>query len=97
MQTLIGPILSRHDGYAFDTWTRAAGLSRGFGYRRIEDAYYARKAAFADETRAGGPGALLCNTLDAFTAEIQDAAIEAAPVWQVTAPCTTAPEPALAA
>ena len=93
MQTLIGPILSRPDGYAFDTWTREAGLRRGFGYRRIEDAYYARNAAYAEETRPGGSGALLCNTLDEFTAEIEYAGLEAAPVWQVTTPRTTAPQP----
>ena len=44
MHTVIGPILTRDGGYAFDSWTPEEGLSRGYAYRRIEDAHYARKA-----------------------------------------------------
>ncbi len=41
---IIGPILKRSAGYSFDTWTATKGLSVGYVYLRIEDAYYDRKA-----------------------------------------------------
>ena len=44
MGTVIGPVLTRADGYGFDTWTAGKGVIRGYPYRRIEDAYYARYA-----------------------------------------------------
>jgi hypothetical protein len=71
MQTIIGPVLARAGLYAFDSWTPAAGFRRGFGYRRIDDAYYARNAELTG-------GALACNTLDAFVAEMQSAAAQPA-------------------
>jgi hypothetical protein len=66
MDTLIGPVLARAGLFAFDSWTPAAGLRQGFGYRRIEDAYYARKAELTS-------GAIPCNTLDAFYAQMRNA------------------------
>jgi hypothetical protein len=42
MQIVVGPVLTREGGYAFDCWTSRHGLSRGYAYGRIEDAYYAR-------------------------------------------------------
>jgi hypothetical protein len=42
MHVVIGPILTRERGYASDSWTPEDGLTRGYVYRRIEDAYYAR-------------------------------------------------------
>jgi hypothetical protein len=44
MGIVIGPVLRRADGYGFDIWTAVKGVTRGYPYRRIEDAYYARKA-----------------------------------------------------
>ena len=44
MGTVIGPVLTRADRYGFDTWTAGKGVIRGYPYRRIEDAYYARNA-----------------------------------------------------
>ena len=41
MHVVIGPVLTRARGYAFDSWTPEDGLTRGEVYRRIEDAYYA--------------------------------------------------------
>jgi hypothetical protein len=38
MGTVIGPVLRRADGYSFDTWTAGKGVTRGYPYRRIEDA-----------------------------------------------------------
>src|SRR5260370_22126049 len=43
MQIVLGPVLTRNGGYAFDCWTPEEGLSRGDTYGRIEDAHYARK------------------------------------------------------
>ena len=67
MPIILGPVLTRAGGYAFDAWTPEGGLSRGYVYPRIEDAYYARKA----ESRAPGNGSagciLACNTADEFT------------------------------
>jgi hypothetical protein len=82
MQTVIGPVLARTDGYAFDTWTHESGLHRGFGYRRIDDAYYARNAALAGDARPGESGAIVCNTLDAFLAQVEGAALSAEIAWQ---------------
>ena len=42
MQIVLGPVLTRKGGYAFDCWTPEKGLSRGYIYGRIEDAHYAR-------------------------------------------------------
>ena len=44
MGTVIGPVLRRADGYGFDIWNAGKEVTRGFPYRRIEDAHYARKA-----------------------------------------------------
>jgi hypothetical protein len=38
MSALVGPVLIRDGGYAFDIWTPEEGLSRSFRYRRAEDA-----------------------------------------------------------
>ena len=43
MHVVVGPIVTRDGGFAFDSWTPENGLSRGYSYRRIEDANYARK------------------------------------------------------
>ena len=67
MAVIIGPVLTREGGYAFDAWTPEQGLSHGYVYCRIEDAYYARKV----ELRAPGSGSasriLACSTADEFT------------------------------
>jgi hypothetical protein len=39
MPVILGPVLMREGGYAFDAWTRENGLRRGYVYRRIDDAY----------------------------------------------------------
>jgi hypothetical protein len=41
MGIVIGPVLSRADGYNFDTWTTGKGMSCGCPLCRIEDAHYA--------------------------------------------------------
>jgi hypothetical protein len=55
MGIVIGPVLRRADGYRFDTWTAGKGMTRGYPYRRIEDAHYARNA----EIKASAQGRAL--------------------------------------
>src|SRR5881392_921087 len=72
MHTVVGPILTKEGGYAFDIWTPEEGLSRGYTYRRIEDAHYARNAEIRSRKR-GRPGpALTCDTLDGFTSAVAE-------------------------
>ena len=47
--------------------TRATGVTRGYPYRRIEDAHYARKAEIKAQGRA--VAAIVCQTLDEFIAK----------------------------
>ena len=72
MHTVIGPILMRDGGYAFDSWTPDEGLSRGYSYHRIEDAHYARKAEIRYCTRAHGGHMAACSTVDEFTSARAD-------------------------
>jgi hypothetical protein len=69
-QAVIGPIVTREGGYAFDLWTPEAGMIRGFCHRRVEDACYARK--YEIKSRPGRFAASLtaCATLDEFTAAL---------------------------
>ena len=68
MNLVIGPVLRRADGYAFDTWTAGKGVIRGYPYRRIEDAYYARNAEIKAFAQGRAPSAIVCQTLDEFIA-----------------------------
>jgi hypothetical protein len=58
---ILGPVLVRDGGYAFDSWTPENGRTLGCVYRRIEDAHYARKAEIL---HAGD--IVACNTVDEF-------------------------------
>jgi hypothetical protein len=69
MDIVIGPVLRRADGYGFNTWTAGKGVSRGYPYRRIEDAYYARNAEIKASAQARTPAAIVCQTLDEFIAK----------------------------
>jgi hypothetical protein len=42
MHIVVGPVLMRKGGYAFDCWTPEQGLTLGYTYGRVEDAHYAR-------------------------------------------------------
>ena len=70
MSMVIGPVLRHADAYSFDTWTAGEGVSGGYPYRRIEDAYYARNAEIKASARGRAPSAIVCQTLDEFI-EIQ--------------------------
>ena len=69
MDIVIGPVLRRADAYRFDTWTADNGLTRGYPYRRIDDAYYARNAEIKASAQGRAPGAIVCQTLDEFIAK----------------------------
>lgn len=69
MQTVVGPILMKEGCYAFDSWTPEEGLSRGYAYRRVEDAHYARNT----EIRRRRPSpAVVCGTLEEFTLAVAE-------------------------
>ena len=70
MTVVIGPVLNSADGYQFDTWTAARGVTRGYPYRRIEDAYYARNAEIKASTQGRASTAIVCQTLDEFIVKL---------------------------
>ena len=70
MNIVIGPVLSRADGYAFDTWTAGNGMTRSYPYRRIDQAYYARNAEIKASARSRVSAAIVCQTLDEFIVKL---------------------------
>ena len=72
MHTVVGPILTKEGGYAFDMWTPEEGLSRGYAYRRVEDAHYARNAEIRSRKQGRPVAALTCDTLDEFTSAVAE-------------------------
>ncbi len=72
MHAFVGPIVTREGGYAFDSWTPEQGLSRGYLYRRIEDAHYARKVEIRSGIRGSSGPMLACSTIDEFTSALAE-------------------------
>jgi hypothetical protein len=78
MSGVVGPVLTKPGGYAFDIWTVEYGVSHGYVYRRIEDAVYARKVtidrAVAESGMLDGLEPLddvcICATLEQFMTEL---------------------------
>jgi hypothetical protein len=70
MHVIVGPIVTRDGGFAFDSWTPEGGLSRGYSYRRIEDAHYARKVEIRSSTRRFVGPMVACSTVDEFTSAL---------------------------
>jgi hypothetical protein len=66
MAAIIGPVLLREGGYAFDAWTPEQGLSRGYVYPRVEDAHYARKAQLRALVHGSADHIVACSTVDEF-------------------------------
>jgi hypothetical protein len=66
MQVVIGPVLWRQGGYAFDSWTAEEGLSRGYIYRRVEDAHYARIVEIRSRNKGHANHIAACGTVDEF-------------------------------
>jgi len=72
MHVVVGPIVTRDGGFAFDSWTPQNGLSRGYSYRRIEDAHYARRVEIKSRiTRNSGP-MIACGTVDEFASALAE-------------------------
>jgi hypothetical protein len=67
VHVVVGPVVTRDGGFAFDSWTPDRGLSRGYSYRRIEDAHYARKAQIRSGAGSVTGPMVTCSTLDEFT------------------------------
>ena len=72
MHAVVGPILLKEGRYAFDLWTPEEGLSRGYAYRRIEDAHYARNAEIRSRRQGRSGAAVDCSTLDEFTLAVTE-------------------------
>jgi hypothetical protein len=72
MHAIVGPILLKEGCYAFDLWTAEEGLSRGYAYRRVEDAHYARNAEIRSRRRGRSGDAVACGTLDEFTLAVAE-------------------------
>jgi len=66
MHVRIRPVLTRERGYAFDSWTPEDGLTRGYVYRRIEDAYYARNFEIRVHGESTAGDLVACATVDEF-------------------------------
>ena len=66
MQIVLGPVLTRNGGYAFDCWTPEEGLSRGYTYGRIEDAHYARNIEIRSRNNRSSDQTIGCSTVDEF-------------------------------
>jgi hypothetical protein len=66
MQIVVGPVLTRKGGYAFDCWTAEEGLSRGYTYGRIEDAHYARNVEIRSRNNGSSDPTIACSTVDEF-------------------------------
>ena len=69
MAIVVGPVLARSGGYRFDLWIAGKGLSPGYPYRRIEDAYYDRNTVIRASGQDRASGAVVCQTLDEFVAK----------------------------
>ena len=70
MNIVIGPVLRRADGYAFDTWSAGKGVTRSYPYHRIDQAYYARTAQIKASVQSRAPAAIVCQTLDEFIVKL---------------------------
>ena len=66
MQIVVGPILTRKGGYAFDCWRPERGLSVGYVYGRVEDAHYARNVEIRSSKKRDSTETIACSTVDEF-------------------------------
>jgi len=66
MHIVVGPVLMRKGGYAFDCWTPEHGLSLGYTYGRVEDAHYARKVEIRSGKKGCSDKMIACTTVDEF-------------------------------
>ena len=66
MRIVLGPVVARKGGYAFDCWTPEKGLGRGYTYGRIEDAHYARNVEIRSHSKGSSNQTIACSTVDDF-------------------------------
>ena len=66
MQIVLGPVVTRKGGYAFDCWTPIEGLRLGYTYHRIEDALYARNVEIRSCNKGSSDQTIACSTVDEF-------------------------------
>jgi hypothetical protein len=66
MHVVIGPVLTRKGGYAFDCWSLEEGLTGGYAYPRVEDAYYARNFEIRSRKKGYSDRTIACSTVDDF-------------------------------
>jgi len=72
MHAIVGPILAREGGFAFDSWTPEEGLSRGFAYRRVGDAHYARNVEIRSRRKGRRGPPTVCSTEEEFTSAVAE-------------------------
>ena len=73
MHTVVGTVVvTTEGGFGFDLWTPEEGLSRGFSYHRIEDAYYARKIEIRSRTKSLAGPMVACINLDEFASALAE-------------------------
>ena len=77
MKPVVGPVLIKDGGYAFDVWTPERGLSCSFRYPRAEDAYYARRVEIRYFAKPHVGAAVSCDTVDEFQAALAQRALAA--------------------
>ena len=82
MNIVIGPVLSRADGYAYDTWAAGKGVTRSYRYRWMDQAYYARNAEIKTSAQGRAPAPIVCQTLDDFIANSTGYEMLAATMWE---------------
>jgi hypothetical protein len=63
----VGP--RAHRGLVTAGVSASKGVIRGYPYRRIEDAHYARNAEIKASAQGRAPSAIVCQTLDEFIAK----------------------------
>ena len=61
-----GTCSNEEGGYAFDCWTPERGLSVGYTYGRVEDAYCARKVEIRSHNEGRSDETIACSTVDEF-------------------------------
>jgi hypothetical protein len=66
MLTVVGPVLTRKGGYAFDCWTPERGLRLGYTYGRVEGVHYARKVEIILRQNGRSGETIACSTVDEF-------------------------------
>lgn len=80
---LVGPVVCRDGGFAFDVWTATDGVKRGFAYRQVEQAEYDRRTTLLGLHQPAGTAMTACATAAAFADACDKLAATGAPfAWR---------------